>query len=1353
LKAILEIFPGLIIEERLCEAARHNIIEKLVVNNDRTSVSIFLSDLPDNVRKDDLITIEREIKRQLFNDIPLEIKMVYKLKEMEPIAEKKEDNFQKPQLKSIQGAGEKRYRTKLNQDASDGLLYGKPFETGEITPLSKIEGPCNDICINAKIFASDKREYQQGQMIIYNLSLTDLTDSISMKLFLAKKDAVVLEERFNSVKSITVRGNIIRDQYDRELTLSNVFGIKKSNNSLDNKREDKSEVKRVELHCHTKMSELDGMIDVSDLIKQVTSWGHKAVAITDHGVVHAFTGASNIAKNFKDFKLILGMEGYLVDDLKGAVENSKGQAIDADYVVFDIETTGLNETSDDIIEIGAVRISNNKVISTFQSFVNPHRPLPFEIKNLTGIDDIDLVNADGIEKVLPEFLEFAKDSVIVAHNAEFDTGFIQRECKKQGHDFNPTIVDTVILSRVLVPKLKNYKLDTLAKYFKVELLNHHRADQDAECTAHILLHLLEIAREQGVKLLEEFNKMSIGNIDLIRGTRPNHIILLAKNDIGRVNLYKLVSMSHIKYYNRSPRIPKSELIKHREGLIVGSACAQGELYDLVMRGKSDETLEKIASFYDYLEIQPISNNLYLTKGSFIKVKGVEGLRENNKKIVSLGKKINKPVVATTDAHFLNREDELYRKILLHGRKFKDFDNELPVYIRTTDEMLEEFSYLGEDTAYEVVVKNSNLIADLIEKISPVRPDKCPPIIENSDIMLREICYNRAKEIYGDPIPDPIGERLEKELTSIIGNGYAVMYIIARKLVKKSNEDGYMVGSRGSVGSSLVATMAEITEVNPMPPHYYCSGCHYSDFDSDLVKKYLRGAGCDMPDMLCPVCGQPLSQDGFDIPFETFLGFKGDKEPDIDLNFSGEYQATAHKYTEEIFGEGNTFKAGTVGTIAEKTAIGYVKGYFEEKGIEKRRCELLRMATYLTGIKRTSGQHPGGIVVLPKGEDITTFTPVQHPANDVNSPIITTHFDYHSIEHNLLKLDILGHDIPSTIKMLEDLTGFKATDISLADKSVLSLFNSTEVLGIKPEDIGGCVLGVLGMPEFGTDFVMQMLIDTKPKSFSDLVLISGLSHGTNVWTDNAQILIKENITTLSGAICTRDDIMLYLIEKGLESSTAFTIMEQVRKGKGLKTDQEAYMLENGVPKWYIESCKKISYMFPKAHAVAYVMMSYRIGYYKIFYPLAYYAAYYSIRTDVFDYMIFCSGKEVLNKHIDEYLKIKAPKANEKELYKLMCIVREMYARGIEFLPIDLYKAKATEFQVIDGKIMPALNSIAGLGITAAKSIELEAKEAPFTSIEEFKSRTSVDQTSISKLIDLGILKGLPAAAQLSIFDFM
>ena len=929
------------------------------------------------------------------------------------------------------------------------------------------------------------------------------------------------------------------------------------------------------------------------------------------------------------------------------------------------------------------------------------------------------------------------------------------------------------MARILLPTLSKYKLNVVAGALHISLENHHRAVDDAGATAEIFVRFLEMLKEKGIHDLAHLNHFGAQSKDMVRKLPSYHVIILAKNETGRVNLYTLISKSHLEYFGRHPRIPKSELARYREGLIVGSACEAGELYQAILNDRSQERIARIVNFYDYLEIQPLGNNRFMIGSDRVEnVRSEEDLREINRRIVRLGEEFGKPVAATCDVHFLDPGDEVYRRIIMAGKGFTDADEQAPLYLHTTDEMLEEFEYLGSAKAREVVIENPNKIADMIERISPVRPDKCPPVIENSDQELRDICYAKAHAMYGDPLPETVTERLERELNSIISNGFAVMYIIAQKLVWKSNEDGYLVGSRGSVGSSFVATMAGITEVNPLSPHYYCRNCHYSDFESEEVKAYAGGCGWDMPDKKCPVCGEMLAKDGFDIPFETFLGFKGNKEPDIDLNFSGDYQSSAHKYTEVIFGTGQTFRAGTIATLADKTAFGYVKNYYEERGQRKRNCEIDRIVQGCTGIRRSTGQHPGGIIVLPHGEDINSFTPVQHPANDTSTDIITTHFDYHSIDHNLLKLDILGHDDPTMIKALESYISspamdneynetdhrFDATKIPLDDPGVMELFHGTEVLGIRPEDIGGCPVGCLGIPEFGTDFVIQMVVDTKPQTLSDLIRISGLSHGTDVWLNNAQDLIRSGTATISTAICTRDDIMTYLINKGLDSEESFTIMERVRKGAVAKGKCKEWpefkkdMTEHGVPEWYIGSCEKIKYMFPKAHAAAYVMMAYRIAYCKINYPLAYYAAYFGIRADAFSYEIMCQGKEKLQYYIDDYnRRSDSLSKKEQDTMKDMHIVQEMYARGLEFLPLDIYRARATKFQIIDGKLMPPLSSIDGMGDKAAEAVEEASKDGPYLSRDDFRQRTKVSKTVIDYMAELGLLTGLPESNQLSLFE--
>ena len=1258
--------------------------------------------------------------------------------------------------KNFGGSRDFRERGSFKRSDNPDVIFGRDFEE-ETIRIEQIMGEMGEVVIRGQILSMDERPIR-GEKTILMFSITDFTDTIMVKMFCKDeylkeiKDGGIAKGAFLKIKGVTTI-----DRFDSELTIGSVIGIKKIP-SFVSTRMDTSPVKRVELHCHTKMSAMDGVSDVKDIIKRAMKWGHKALAITDHGDVQAFPDANHAIGKDDDFKIIYGMEAYLVDDLKGLVEHPMGQSFADTFVVFDLETTGFSPSKNQIIEIGAVKVVNGSITERFSTFVNPKVPIPFEIEQLTSINDDMVLDAPTIDEILPKFMEFCQDAVMVAHNADFDMSFIKHNCSALGLECEKTVLDTVALSRVLLPALNRFKLDTVAKALNVSLAHHHRAVDDAACTAEIFVRLVEMLRDRGVETMEDLDQMESYTEETIRKMPSYHAIMLAQNDIGRVNLYRLVSDSHIKYYNRRPKIPKSEFMKYREGILLGSACEAGELYRTLLRGSSQEEVARIVQFYDYLEIQPLGNNAFMLRTDKEPVESEEDLKDINRQIVELGEQFNKLVVATCDVHFLDPEDEVYRRIIMAGKGFKDADDQAPLFLRTTEEMLKEFEYLGSEKAEEVVIENTNKIANMCEKISPVRPDKCPPVIENSDGMLREICYTRAHEIYGEDLPPVVVERLERELNSIISNGFAVMYIIAQKLVWKSNEDGYLVGSRGSVGSSFVATMAGITEVNPLSPHYICSNCHYVDFDSDLVKSYAGKAGCDMPDRNCPHCGQKLIKEGFDIPFETFLGFKGNKEPDIDLNFSGDYQSKAHKYTEVIFGDGQTFRAGTIGTLADKTAFGYVKNYYEERGVHKRNCEIDRIVQGCVGVRRTTGQHPGGIIVLPLGENIYSFTPVQHPANDMTTDIITTHFDYHSIDHNLLKLDILGHDDPTMIRMLQDLTGVDPQTIPLDSPEVMSLFQNTSALGIEPEDIGGCKLGALGIPEFGTDFAMQMLIDTKPQAFSDLVRIAGLSHGTDVWLGNAQTLIQEGKATISTAICTRDDIMTYLIGKGLDSEEAFTIMERVRKGavaNGKCKEWPEYkkdMLDHGVPDWYVWSCEKIKYMFPKAHAAAYVMMAWRIAWCKVFYPLAYYAAFFSIRATSFNYELMCQGKERLEYFMHDYERRKDTLSKkEQDTYKDMRIVQEMYARGFEFLPIDLYKAKAHHFQIIDNKLMPSISTIDGLGDKAADAVVEAAKDGKFLSRDDFRQRTKVSKTVIDLMVDLGILADLPESNQLSLFD--
>lgn len=1277
------------------------------------------------------------------------------------------------------GAGQGKAPLSLSRSSNPDVIFGREFMEDSI-PISDIVGEIGGVVVRGTVLDSSRRDIRNEKSIV-KFSITDMTDSIYCKTFVP---TVLADELLASLKPgswVKIKGNALFDSFDKEVSVSSIQGIMKIP-AFAEKRKDNSERKRVELHCHTKMSDMDGVSECKDLVKRAYEWGMPAIAITDHGNVQAFPDANHVrdallsaenkrrkeeglppADPQKFFKIIYGVECYLVDDLKKSVEFGEKETpddsvADHSFVVFDLETTGFSPEKNKIIEFGAVKVENGKITGRFSEFVNPEIPIPYRITQLTGINDDMVMGADTIGKVLPRFLEFSKDCVLVGHNVGFDISFVRENCRRQGLPCPFTTVDTLGMSRALLPGHAKYTLDAVAKVLGVPLQNHHRAVDDAECTAGIFMKELPMLADSGADTLQKINDMSDNNPEVIRRLRTHHCVLLAKNNTGRVNLYTMISDSHLKYFFKKPRIPKSLLMKHREGILVGSACVSGELFEALLDERGDETVAGIADFYDYLEIQPRDNNRFLLdspkmQAKYPQIRTEEDLLDLNRRIVKLGEQLGKPVVATGDVHFLDPEDEIYRSIIQDGMGMSE-EEPAPLYLRTTEDMLSEFVYLGARKAEEVVITNTQKIADMVDAISPVRPDKCPPVIPNSDESLTEICYHKAHSMYGDPLPEIVEARLQRELGSIIKNGYSVMYIIAQKLVWKSVEDGYLVGSRGSVGSSFVATMSGITEVNPLPPHYYCTECFYSDFDSPEVKAYAGRCGIDLPPKMCPRCGKPLKKDGFDIPFETFLGFKGDKEPDIDLNFSGEYQSKAHAYTKVIFGHEQTFKAGTIATVADKTAYGYVKNYFERRGAVKRNCEIERLLKGCTGIRRSTGQHPGGIVVLPLGEDINTFTPVQHPANDMTTDIITTHFDYHSIDHNLLKLDILGHDDPTMIRMLQDLTGLDPMEIPLDDPTVMSLFSSTKALGITPEENGGIDVGSLGIPEFGTKFVIGMLDDTRPTTMSELVRISGLSHGTDVWLGNAQSLIQQGKATLSTAICTRDDIMSYLIGMNMDKSLSFKTMESVRKGKGLTPEMKAAMEAAGVPDWYIESCLKIKYMFPRAHAAAYVMMALRIAYCKVFYPLAYYAAYYSIRASAFSYEIMCQGKAHLLEVMEDYNKRRdtlTPK--EQSTLDDCLIVREMYARGIEFAPIDIKVAGSRNCKIVDGKIMPSLTSIDGMGEKAADAVVEAVKDGPFISRDDFWNRTKVPKTVVEKMHDMGLLGDLPESNQISLFDIM
>ena len=1377
-------------------------------------------DLESSIVSEARMKILKETIENIFRDrfdMPLEVRIEKRILNSHRYAErnarrlKNEVNVllskDEPQKEEEQKQAEKPKRPKkATYSDNPEVVYGRDFKFDADTQLCDVFEGTGETVVKGQVMTMDERETRTGKFIV-TLEITDFTDSIAVKIFLGDENAK--KEFTSKVKKktfIRIKGVAMYDTYDRQVEISRVDGMKLIPAFSTEKRKDTAVDKRVELHCHTKMSDMDGVSECSAIVRRAFEWGHRAIAITDHGVVQAFPDAwheyCDIKKECKkagkecDFKVIYGVEAYLVDDLKDMIVHPKGQSLDDTYVVFDLETTGFSAKSDKIIEIGAVKVQAGKIIDRFSTFVNPEIPIPFRIEQLTSINDNMVINAPKIEEVLPKFMEFCNECVMVAHNADFDMSFISANCERQGLPCDFTIIDTVAMSRYLIIGLGRYKLDSVAKALGIVLDHHHRAVDDAECTALIFLKLCDMLRDKGIDNLDQVNEEGKQSTNLINKLPAHHAIILVKDLVGRVNLYKLISISHIDTFaNKRPRILKSDYLKHCEGLMIGSACEAGELYQAILHGRPQQEIARLAEFYDYFEVQPLGNNDFMVKTGnpdidnkkrFL-VESREELKDINRKIIELGRKFNKMTVATCDVHFLDPEDEIYRRIIQFGQGFKDADEQAPLYLRTTDEMLKEFDYLGSDVAEEIVITNPNKIADMIDNISPIHPDKCPPVLENSEENLRKICFDKAHEIYGDDLPKIVEDRLEVELDSIIGNGYAVMYIMAQRLVWKSNEDGYLVGSRGSVGSSFAATMSGITECNPLAPHYYCQKCKSSFFEKEYrapegtdieeikriqeiigKEKAEGGIGFDLPDMECPHCGEKLHKDGLEIPFETFLGFGGTKEPDIDLNFSGEYQANAHAYTEVMFGKGHTFRAGTITGVADKTAFGYVKNYFDDHNEVKRTAEIDRIARGCTGIRRSTGQHPGGIVIVPRDKEIYDFTPIQKPANDMSVDTITTHFEYHAIDANLLKLDILGHDDPTMIRRLEKLTDTNVqTDVPFDDEKVMSLFLSPEALGITPDDIDGCPIGTLGLPELGTDFVIQMLVDTKPTKIADLLRVSGLSHGTDVWLGNAQTLIQEGKCTISTAVCTRDDIMVYLMDKGIEPQVSFDIMEHVRKGRGLLTykdketgeerQEEDVMREHNVPDWYIWSCKKIKYMFPKAHAAAYIMMALRVAWYKVYHPLAYYAAFFGIRAKAFDYETMCQGKEKLEYYMAELKRKKnnheASKKDEDSLGD-MKIVLEMYARGFEFLPLDIYTAKAHDFQIIDGKLMPSLDTIEGLGEKAADALveAVAAQDGPFVSKNDLREKSKLSKTVIETMSDLGLLEGLPEDSQLSIFDF-
>ncbi len=1243
-------------------------------------------------------------------------------------------------------------------------FYGRTFKT-KATPMGKLDLDMGNVVVEGKVFAIDHKELKKRNAWIVNFDMTDYTGSVRVSRFLEANEAKPILDNVKEGGVLRVQGKLVVNKFDNEVVLQPYAVMPGSLPS----RQDKAEgEKRVELHLHTTMSSMDALTQTEAAIKQAASWGHKALAITDHGCCQSFTDALHAIEGWKsrlkvagtdeNFKVIYGCEGYYVNDVDDriAVHGTQDMSFDEEYVAFDLETTGLSSRTDTIIEIGAVRMKNGKEVDRFQSFVAPGRILDPKIVELTGITDAMLIGAPALEEVLPKFLEFVGNRVLVAHNSDFDTGFIRAACAKLGLPYSYTAADTLILARNLLPHLNKFKLDVVADALSLPDFNHHRAADDALVCGHIMARFLTMLEERGVHNLRSVNEAMLQNSDrkLVLGPGNRHIILLAKNQMGLRNLYQLISESNLHYYMRKfPRILKSRLQALREGIIIGSACEAGELFSAVVDGKGEDELKRIASFYDYLEIQPLSNNKFMLAsqgGKHPMAQNEEELRNFNRTIVRLGEELGIPVVATGDVHFLNPEDEIFRRILLATKGYDDCDRENPLYFRTTDDMLEEFSYLGAEKAYEVVVTNTNLIADMIEDVRPVPHNLFAPKIENSVEDLKHLVYTKFHRLYGDNPPELMVKRLETELHDIISCHYDVIYMSAQKLVQNSLDHGYLVGSRGSVGSSIVAFMAGITEVNSFPPHYRCPNPECKHTILDVPKEYNCGA--DLPDANCPICGTKMEKDGFNIPFETFLGFGGDKVPDIDLNFSGEYQANAHAYCVEMFGRSHVFRAGTIGTIADKTAFGFVKKYLAERGISASKAEENRLAAGCVGVRRTTGQHPGGLVVIPQENEIWDFCPVQHPAEDPNSDQITTHFEYHAMEENLLKLDMLGHDDPTMIRYMEDITGVDAKTIPLDDPETMSIFTSSKVLGYENDEILGPT-GAVAIPEFNTRFTRGMLMDTMPKRFDTLCRLSGFSHGEDVWLGNAKDLILSKTATVDSTIGCRDDIMLYLISCGIPEKRAFKIMEAVRKGKGLPDGAEQEMKDAGVPDWYIGSCKKIKYLFPKAHAVAYVMMAFRIAWFKVHHPLAFYAAYFYRRSQKggFDAMMMTQGIDAVKAHIRAIENNENATDKDEGMLTTLEVAYEFYLRGFEFLPIDLYKSQATRFEVEDGKIRPPFIAVPGLGESAAEDLVRGREGKNFLSVEEISAACpKVSKTHIQMLKEIGAFGSLPDTSQVSLF---